>query len=291
VPRALLTRTSSSAGYIATGRAAPAGVVSPRVAALTDGVTRAMCYAKYQTAAVLVACGLALGIGVRQFGPAPAAAQDPPPRAARPAAPDIEPIDPNLVFDPEVQKQLRLSPNQVRQLTDARNHGAATVADQGKRVAELDRRIQELQNEINRLSQERSTAQQAIDKAQGDGVKAAIPKVLSKDAVGQLRQLTIQRMRLSDVLLDARIRGRLDLNDEQVKKIQEIHEKSNTFVFQYLALGQPARFATDSAAVRLGTEYLLADLSDGSHAELLKLLTPKQREALEKLSGMTFDKK
>jgi RNA polymerase sigma factor (sigma-70 family) len=287
VPRTLIGRTVASASHAAAGRAAPAGVVSPRVAALSDGVTRAMCFAKYQTAAVLLACGLALGFGVRQFGPPPAAAQDPAPRAARPAAPDIEPIDPNLVFDPAVQKQLRLSPNQVRQLTDARDKGAATVADQGKRVAEIDRRIQELQAEINRLDQERRTAQQAIDKAQGDGVKAAIPNVLSKDAVGQLRQLTIQRMRLSEVLLDARVRGRLDLNDEQVKKIQEINEKNNTFLFQYLTLGQPVTFATDQATVRLGTEYL----SNESRAELLKVLTAKQREALEKLSGMTFDKK
>jgi hypothetical protein len=250
-----------------------------------------MCYAKYQTAAVLVACGLALGIGVREFGPPPAAAQDPAPRAARPAAPDIEPIDPNLVFDPAVQKQLRLSPNQVRQLTAARDQGAATVADQARRVAELERRMRELQDEINRLSQERSTAQQAIDRAQGDGVKAAIPKVLSGDAVGQLRRITIQRMRLSDVLLDARVRNRLDLNDEQVKKIQEIHEKNNTFLFRYLALGQPATLAVDLTTVQPGLSHVVLDGDDGSRAELLKLLTPKQREALEKLSGMTLEHK
>jgi len=291
VPRALLARTVASASPAA-GRAVPAGVVSPRVAALTDGVTKAMCYAKYQTAAVLLACGLALGFGVREFGPPPAAAQDPaPPNVARTAAPDIEPIDPNLVFDPAVQKQLHLSPNQVRQLTDARDKGAATVADKARQVAEIDRRIRDLQDEINRLSQERATAQGAIDKAQGDGVKAAIPKVLSKDAVGQLRRLTIQRMRLSDVLLDARMRSRLELNDEQVKKIQEINEKGNGFVFQYLDLARPATFKADLTAVQLGTEFLVTDLSDGSRAELLKVLTPTQREALEKLSGISFEKK
>jgi hypothetical protein len=43
--------------------------------------------------------------------------------------------------------------------------------------------------------------------------------------------------------------------------------------------------------VQLGTHYLATDVSDGSRAELLKVLTPKQREALERLSGMTFEKK
>ena len=98
-------------------------------------------------------------------------------------------------------------------------------------------------------------------------------------------------MRLSDVLLDARVRGRLDLNDEQVKRIQEINEKNNTFLFQYLTLGHTAAFAPDSRAVQLGTTYLTSGLSDESCAELLKVLTRKQREALEKLSGMTLEKK
>jgi RNA polymerase sigma factor (sigma-70 family) len=293
--RALFARTTASAQHTAAGHAAPAGALSPRVAALTDGVTKTMCYAKYKMIAALLACGLALGAGVREFGPSPAAAQDAATKtsARPPAAPDIEPIDPNLVFDPEVQKQLHLSPNQVRQLTEARDKGRSNVADQSKRVAEIDKRIQDLQNEINRLDQERGNAQRAIQQAEGDGVKAAIPTVLSRDAVGQLRQMTIQRMRLSDVLLDARIRTRLDLNDEQVKKIQEISDKGGGTVWEYTKT-QPMKVAIAhlySADVELHSVVLLGGLSDQSRAELLKVLTSRQREALERLSGMTFDKK
>jgi RNA polymerase sigma factor (sigma-70 family) len=311
--RALVMRTAAAARHRAhpAGHAAPAGVVSPRVAALSDGVTKSMLYAKYQSVAAVLACGLALGIGVREFGPPPAAAQDPSPAAATKAAnPDIEPIDPNLVFDPEIQKQLKLSANQVRQLADARDKAAAGAGEQTKKVAAIDQRMKELQAEIERLQRDRDTAQQAVDKAQAGGVKAAIPKVLSRDAVGQLRQITLQRMRLSDVLLDARVRARLNLNDEQVKKIQEINDKGTmpvTFglnqttpadgAFRFLNSIEyvtPLRVATLDTT-KFSTQFLYTELStsltDESRAELIKVLTPQQREALEKLSGMTLEKK
>src|SRR5262249_31604650 len=155
-----------------------------------------------------------------------ASAQDAkPPATAVASNPDIEPIDPNLVFDPNVQKQLRLSENQIRQLHDARDKGTAAAGDQNRRGREFDERIKNLEEEIAKLRAERDLAANAVQKSQSDQVKGAIPKVLSRDAVQQLRQITIQNMRLSDVLLDARIRDRLELNDEQVKKIQELAEK------------------------------------------------------------------
>jgi hypothetical protein len=254
-----------------------------------------MAFTKYKIAAAMVACGLALGAGVREFGPAPAAAQDPASKtAARPVAPDIEPVDPNLVFDPEVQKQLRLSPNQIARLTEARDQGGAKAADQTRRTADLDRRIRELQSELERLNRERATAQAAVEKARTDGVKAALADVLSRDAVGQLRQITLQRMRLKDVLLDARVRARLDLNDEQVKKIQELSEKmseqsaSFTLAFRGLAseqlLGRVYTARPENSGVLLG-------LSEPDRGELMKVLSPRQVEALERLSGMKFDRK
>src|SRR5262245_28158646 len=195
VPRALIGRTTESARHTAAHLAAPASVLPARVAALSDGVMKAMQYAKYKTAVALLTCGLVLGFGVNQFGPRLASAQDKPAAASRPPAkaPDIEPIDPNLVFEPEVQKQLRLSPNQVRQLTEARDKGTQAAADEGKRVAEIDRPLKELQAEIERLAGERSSALQGIQRSQTEKVRAAIPEVLSRDATHELRQITLQR--------------------------------------------------------------------------------------------------
>jgi hypothetical protein len=252
-----------------------------------------MSIAKYKIAAAVVACGLALGAGVREFGPAPASAQDAGVKlVVRAGTPDIEPVDPNLVFDPDVQKQLKLSPNQIAKLTEAREKGGANAADQAKRAADVDRRMQELQKEMERLQTERAGAQAAVDKARADGVKAVLPNVLSRDAVAELRQITLQRMSLADVLLDARIRARLDLNDEQVKKIQELSEKGPYRVHEFTGKLHTNGNLMKSVEVRdaqLLTVYL--GLSEPDRAELVKVLSPKQIETLERLSGMKFDRK
>jgi RNA polymerase sigma factor (sigma-70 family) len=296
MPRVLLTRTIESINHTATNHAAAASVLPPRVAALSDGVIKTMHVAQYKSIVAMLACSLALAIGVYQINPRLASAQDGKSntKVVGPAVtPDIEPIDPNLVFDPDVQKQLRLSPNQVRQLGEAREKGTSTVAEQSQRIGEIDQRIKKLQEEIDKLQQERNATANVIHKAQSDQVKNAIPKVLSRDAVQQLRQITLQRMRLSDILLDAKMRTRLDLNDEQVKKIQEITDKGGpqrnyTTTTKYLSkLYQRAEF------VDLDQSYSLMsvrDFGDASGAELLKVLTPPQRQVLERLSGMTFEK-
>jgi len=291
VSRALLLRTIASASSMAANVAAPAAVLPARVAALTDGVIKTMYYGKYKSIVAVLACSVALGVGMMQIRPELASAQDKS-TSAKPAAatPDIEPIDPDLVFRDWVQKQLRLSPNQVRQLTEAHENGTESVPEQTKRVGELDQRIKKLQEEIDRLNEERSAAQSRVYKAQTDQVKAAIPKVLSRDAVEQLRQMTLQRMRLSDVLLDAKIRARLDLNDEQVKKIQEIKQNDATWLYEGTQAATHLYTARvllrDPVTVRLAW----SDMSEASRAELLKVLTPQQRHTLERLSGMTLDK-
>jgi len=294
LPRTLLVRTTASASHTP-GLAAPGSVLSARVAALTDGVSKTMQFAKYKTMVAMLACSLALGFGI-QLGPRFASAQDKNPgRDGKPpaTAPDVDPIDPNLVFDPEVQKQLRLSPNQINKLTEARDRGREAVADQGKRVGEIDQRIKKLQEEIERLNQERHTAQQAIHKSESDRVKSAIPGVLSREAVRELQQMTLQRMRLSDVLLDAKVRSRLGLNDEQVKKIQELAEKDAvTWVLGDAAVlsGRVHLRESVNTTSALKVLYSTVDFSNTSRSELLKVLTPQQRSALERMSGISLEK-
>ena len=293
VPRVLIVRTAA----FATHPAGAAGVFSSRVAALAEGVTRTMLYSKYKTIAAVLTCGLGLGIGAYQFAPQPLAAQ--PPAKASAAVPDVEPIDPYLVFDPQVQKDLRLSANQVQRLTAARDQGREKVADRAARVKELDQRMKELQDEINRLSAERQTAQGAVDQAEAKQVKQAIPTVLSREAVEKLRHLTIQRMTLSDVLLDPKVRSRLALNDEQVKKIQELAENRAGLATTWLGVKTKGELLTfsDASYFSLSARFVdhagaafLLDSGGPPRGELLKVLTPAQRSALQKLAGVTFEK-
>jgi RNA polymerase sigma factor (sigma-70 family) len=299
VPRALLVRTTESANHIVANGAAPATVVTARVAALSDGVIKSMYYAKYKTVVATLAFCLAIGIGLHQFSPRPVSAQDRSPQVKTPpaTAPDIEPINPELVFEEEIQKKLKLSPNQIRQLNEAREKGTASASDSQKKLNEIDQKLEKLQKEIEKLNEERSKAYQVIHKSQSEQVKAKISQVLSRDAVRELREITLQRMQLSDVLLDSRIRARLDLNDEQVKKIQEIKEKCGDAVWVTSNLRAYDRFAfvdVDARVTNTATGAFLYGLvsdsgNSASRAELIKVLTPRQIESLEKL-GLKFEK-
>ena len=178
------------------------------------------------------------------------------------------------------------------------------AGDQNKQLAEIDQQIDKLQKEIERLSRERLKASQAVQESQHRHVKAAIPSVLSRDAVGQLRQITLQNMRLSEVLLNAKIRERLDLNDEQVKKIQEISEKRVFQSYSDIVYPQIVNRTTvmfDAIANRTTVTgpggidmrnygyWHVAGGDEAYRSALLKLLTPQQREALERLSGLKME--
>ena len=94
------------------------------------------------------------------------------------------------------------------------------------------------------------------------------------------------------MLLDSRIRARLDLNDEQVKKIQEIKEKGGDSIWVTTNLFESINVKykqTDARPDVFLYSTAAANGSNASRTELLKVLTPQQIAALEKL-GLKFEK-
>jgi hypothetical protein len=92
-------------------------------------------------------------------------------------------------------------------------------------------------------------------------------------------------------LLDAKVRARLELNDEQIKKIQELAEK-NAGLDRYVT----STFTTQSLLLERSQSipqaiYFLNSRFETPPADLLKVLTPAQRETLERLSGVSYEKK
>jgi RNA polymerase sigma factor (sigma-70 family) len=86
VPSLLVTSTAKAAASVVAGQAALGGAVSPQVAALSEGVLKAMLLAKLRTVtAVLLAVGL-LGLGAAT-GLFPIHADEPPTARTGPAAP------------------------------------------------------------------------------------------------------------------------------------------------------------------------------------------------------------
>jgi hypothetical protein len=99
-------------------------------------------------------------------------------------------------------------------------------------------------------------------------------------------------MPLSAVLLDPRVRARLDLNDEQVKKIQEIAERGgDVAALNGLLDAHTVRLTLKTESAMEGSMVFLRSYHQPSRDEILKVLTPQQRTALERLSGTPVEPK
>ncbi len=88
-PHALVASTIKAVTRVTTGRAAAPGVISARVAALTEGVISAMSITKVRgvVALALVACALAAGVTALAFGPPVEPKVEPRAGAAKPSGP------------------------------------------------------------------------------------------------------------------------------------------------------------------------------------------------------------
>jgi RNA polymerase sigma factor (sigma-70 family) len=93
-PPALVASTIRAASLLAAGKVAATGVISARVAALTDGVLRAMFLAKLKTVSCVLALAVLVGLGgvalVPGGGRLPAAGAAPPPQKGGDVKPDRE---------------------------------------------------------------------------------------------------------------------------------------------------------------------------------------------------------
>jgi hypothetical protein len=96
VPTVLIAPTVKAAGLLAAGPAVVTGVISTQVAALTEGVVKAMLLTKLKTITAVSAIALALGVAGTGVGslaiPAAAAGRQAAPRGG-PELPAAGPLD------------------------------------------------------------------------------------------------------------------------------------------------------------------------------------------------------
>jgi RNA polymerase sigma factor (sigma-70 family) len=186
VPRALVRSTVEAAGRLAAG---PPAVVPPKVAALVEGVTKAMFLSKLKVMMALpVALAAAAALGLAGGGAASGDDKpgDPSRKRAVPApakAGADEPISPIWITRKAVQQELRLSERQVREIAEVR----AGVAR--KHEAELrDGWAAAAEGDFKRARQ----VQDAFQEAEREAFSEAAPRIVSGAALGRLRQIQRQ---------------------------------------------------------------------------------------------------
>jgi RNA polymerase sigma factor (sigma-70 family) len=253
------------------------------IVTLSQGVLKTMFLNTWKPRLAVAFLFLAISAGLGYFGSAVASNPDAGPTVVaedQPASkgkPDREPIDPNLVLQKEIQKELRLSQNQIDKLHAAWKAGKVKAADEDKAQQDLTREIDALEEKLAKLREKRDAHANKIHESQQLSLKEAIFAHLSDKAVQRLQEITLRQMSLRSLLTDPKFQARLNINDEQLKKLQEMKPRFITL--------------TDVKAdeYKLASTKLFWDLSVlENDEEVRNILTPEQRREWEKMLGAPY---
>jgi cob(I)alamin adenosyltransferase len=294
---------------------ATSGVVSAQVLALSEGVMKTMFLSKLKVISIL-ALGIVLGsLGAGLLGkpdsltPAVHAAQPGATQAgqakSRPETP--EPLDGALLLDQQVQKELRLSKNQVQRIQAISQDVDAKSEAKQKEIKELQKQIDDLHKRIEELNGSMSKNRRQIEEQRAQSIGKAAPDILSEKGVTRLRQIQRQQRHLGELLADASMQRMLRIDDEQLKKIESIRKTESTAVLAIAEsldgtnFGLPYRLNRASGAYlwspSSGKEVLSARvrLWDQTHnwntpnlQKLFDVLTPAQQTSLSDWLGEPY---
>jgi len=305
VPPLLVSSTIKAAAMVAAGQAVQAGVVSAKVAALTQGVLKAMLMTKLKNATAVALMILTVSVGAWGVGataatgtPIDAAslqATDPQPapkergaqaqpaqdagKAAKEAknpSEDAEQITAIWITEKRVQDELRLTEAQVKKL----------MAIRSDVYRKYEKELKAAQEEAKKHNFARY--QELSRKLQDEERKAlteAAPQILSAGALKRLRQIQRQARGLHNLIREPAVQKKLDLNDEQLKQIEGFLQEGAEEV-------RKARKADDSPVygpLRIETFVALEQKAyAGAMKKAVGVLTPEQRRIWIDLVGEPF---
>lgn len=209
-----------------------AGAVSANVLALSEGVVKTMFLNKLKVISIL-AFGMLLGLGAGIFGMpaafAPAVFADADQPAKRVA--DPEPLDGQLLLNERVQKELRLSKNQIGRIQAVSQAVDTKSEAKRKQVKELQEQIEQLRKRMDDLASNVNTINVQIEDERAKSLGTAAPDILSDKSVTRLRQIQRQQRGLNELLSDVKVQRMLKIDDEQVRKIETILKNNSVMRF------------------------------------------------------------
>jgi RNA polymerase sigma factor (sigma-70 family) len=229
---ALIVSMVKAASLAAAGQSA-SGLVSAEAVTLSQGVLKTMFLKKLKVITFLflgvILGGLGAGIiglpGSNSQPSVHAAGPDEAVQAGQPrrtASDDQEPLDGKLLLDERIQKELRLSKNQVSRVQAVSQDVDAKSAPKQEEIKQLQKQVEEMQKCIANLQEGIAKINRGIEKDRTRSLAKAAPEILSAGAVKRLREIQRQQRDLDEMLEDAKMQRMLKLDDEQLKKIEKI---------------------------------------------------------------------
>jgi RNA polymerase sigma factor (sigma-70 family) len=263
-----------------------AGLVSAQVLTLSQGVIKTMLLHRLKVVTVLLLGtflgGLGAGvIAVPSRSGAVAHAQAP----AAPTGTGVrgdpeEPLDASLLLDPQIQKELRLSSGQIQRLKEAASEADRNNAGTHKEIEQLRKQIAEIEKQVERLHGK-------LEADRSGAVRRAAPTILSARAIERLRQIQHQSRSPEQVLKDPRFQRWLNLDDEQMMRIEKVLKESPVVVSLQTDIHRLEAVPYHSTLLR----YAIVDnagLHNAALPKVAEILTPEQRRALRAWLGEPF---
>jgi RNA polymerase sigma factor (sigma-70 family) len=291
---ALIVSMVKAASLAAAGQSA-AGLVSAEAVTLSQGVLKTMFLNKLKVISFLFLGVILGGLGAGIIG-LPGSNNQPSVHAAGPdeavqagqlrrkASDDPEPLDGKLLLDERVQKELRLSKNQVNRVQAVSQDVDAKCAPKQEGIKQLQKQIEEMQKRIANLQEGIAKINGGIEKDRTRSLAKAAPEILSAGALKRLREIQRQQRGLDEMLEDAKMRRMLKLDDEQLKKIEKIFktEPRHAAVWE---LSQPVFRVAD------GRSYLLPQMANMANDVYMTLgwSGDRNEKALRKLFDVLTD--
>jgi RNA polymerase sigma factor (sigma-70 family) len=279
--------------------AADAGAVTAPVAALTVGVLKTMFLSRLKIALagllILTVTVAATGAGTELFLRQSPAAEKPPvrsedkPKAVEEKEPSAEELrkqvlSPGLLRQERVQKELKLSDNQLDRLKKIHEEAQEKFKGDLDKLREEARDLDRLADVQRKLYQIRS---QMVLVEHARLIKV-LPEMLKDEQLKRLKELSLQESGLGAFHLAEVAKG-LKLTAEQKKKIAAIHDKAIQEANKSMRSGSGVGgyIAFDEKAVRTHEKIWDAALKE----VVVDVLTAEQEKAWKEMIGKPFDLK
>jgi hypothetical protein len=266
----------------------PATLVSANVTTLAEGVMKTMFLSKLKVLKAILVLVALLGTagGLLSWAAAPKAApaakvqDDPKPAPKAKKAKDADPgfISSAVIFNKQVQKELRLSPRQIKQLDAVRLKIADTYRTAIKKTYEESRKGNfKPALKLQRKYQDDERA----------ALRKAVPGIVSAGGLKRLQQIQRQFSGLHRVLFDPAVRKTLKLNDEQAKDIETVFKEARPEIQKEMSAWFKKRGGYGPIIVE---DMVAAQQKANAPAvkKALKVLTAEQRKIWRDLIGEPF---
>lgn len=284
VPMSLIASTIRLATISRFGNAGTT-LVPGTIQTLAEGVGKTMAIANWKVITACL-CLFTVTAGAGYFGTALAGGGESDPtsgkRSGSSGHADLEPMDPTLALQESVQKELRLSQNQIQKLKAAWDAGKKTTREEERKQEQIDQEIKELRKKLELLHRQKQQYQAKVRSSQSESLKQAIHANLSRQAQERLQQLTLRQTNLRQLLMDQKMQARLNINDEQIKKLQELNQDV-WYALELMTFTQDRVYPV--LPMPADRDRLKVHWDHGQEKEIMKILTPEQKAKWKKMLG------